>query len=84
MYANAGRWEFLDFMGGTRPRLLVGVENGLGATTTMTYDSAAADCAEAEPACERFTWSDAQATGCDARYAVRDELFEPIVPTAAA
>ena len=36
VWANAGRWQWIDLLGGVRPRLLTGVANGLGATTTMT------------------------------------------------
>ncbi|MEZ4252403.1 MAG: SpvB/TcaC N-terminal domain-containing protein [Polyangiales bacterium] len=69
VYGSASRWEYLDFMGGERPRVLTRVENGLGATTTMTYDASSIDYVEdlAEAADdagtgrrgvgETFTWS---------------------------
>jgi RHS repeat-associated protein len=66
VYGNASRWEYLDLLGGLRPRLLVRVDNGLGATTTIGYGSSAedylADLREAEgcvgdESCEAFTWS---------------------------
>lgn len=46
VYGSASRWEYLDFMGGERPRVLNRVENGLGATTTMAYDSSSTDYVE--------------------------------------
>jgi RHS repeat-associated protein len=46
VYGSASRWEYLDFMGGERPRVLSRVENGLGATTTMAYDSSSTDYVE--------------------------------------
>ncbi|MBX3247859.1 MAG: hypothetical protein KF901_11825 [Myxococcales bacterium] len=79
VYASASRWEYLDFMGGERPRILNRVENGLGATSTMVYDSSAIDYVEdlAEAAAEgtgpatrrrgvgeTFTWSRADGD-CD-------------------
>ncbi len=62
VYANAGAWQFVDLLGGQKPRLLVGVDNGLGATTTLTYSTSAvdytADLVESDgcPGCETFTW----------------------------
>lgn len=56
VYGNATRWEYLDFMEGTRPRLLRVVRNGLGASTTLTYGSSAEDyVADLEDG--SFTWS---------------------------
>ncbi len=56
VYGNATRWEYLDFMEGTRPRLLRIVRNGLGASTTLTYGSSAEDyVADLEDG--SFTWS---------------------------
>ena len=43
VWANAGRWEYLDPTGGRRPRLLTAVHNGLGADTTIGYGSSAED-----------------------------------------
>jgi hypothetical protein len=42
IWGNAYAWEYLDFSGGRRPRLPVGVHNGLGAETTIDYGSAKA------------------------------------------
>jgi RHS repeat-associated protein len=71
VWANAGGWQFIDLAGGLRPRLLVGVDNGLGAQTTIDYGSsaddylsdlrAAGECA-GDDVCERFTWGAVQAT----------------------
>ena len=66
VYGNASNWLYLDLMGGQRPRLLRQVDNGLGATTTLTYGSSAedmtADLADAESTSgtvgiDKFTWS---------------------------
>src|SRR5690606_12085828 len=65
---NAHSWEYIDPAGGRRPRLLVGVDNGLGADTTITYGSSAedylADLQAAETCrsagCDRFTWGEAR------------------------
>ncbi len=68
VYGDGSGWRFVDLLsnGGVsqRPRLLVGVENGLGAATEITYESAAVDylrdLAEARScgtSCESFTWS---------------------------
>lgn len=64
VYGNSHRWEYIDLLGGVRPRLLIGVENGLGATTSITYSSSAEDyladlasyghCDHAN--CDAFTW----------------------------
>ncbi|MDH5492706.1 MAG: hypothetical protein OEY14_12205, partial [Myxococcales bacterium] len=83
VYGNAERWQYMDLMGGQRPRLLVGVHNGLGASTALEYGSSAedylADLQEAASCmtsdCERFTWSRVRATGCEAAFA---EAGEPI------
>ena len=65
IYATSSAWQYLDFMGGQRPRLLRQVQNGLGATTTLTYGSSAedyvADLVEGE-----FTWSQVDGD-CDQR-----------------
>lgn len=65
IYATSSAWQYLDFMGGERPRLLRQVQNGLGATTTLTYGSSAedyvTDLVEGE-----FTWSQVDGD-CDAR-----------------
>ncbi|MEO0322236.1 MAG: SpvB/TcaC N-terminal domain-containing protein, partial [Myxococcota bacterium] len=66
LYGSASAWEYLDLAGGQRPRLLVQVDNGLGATTTLSYDSSVTDyladldCADDLAACgdsDAFTWS---------------------------
>ncbi|MBK8591845.1 MAG: VCBS repeat-containing protein [Sandaracinaceae bacterium] len=43
VYGRAEQWKYMDLLGGVRPRLLTRVHNGLGATTTLTYASAAED-----------------------------------------
>jgi RHS repeat-associated protein len=43
LFADSGRWRWLDLMGGVRPRLLQSVDNGLGALTTLTYSSSIVD-----------------------------------------
>jgi RHS repeat-associated protein len=74
LYAHANDWQWVDVMGGKRPRLLSSVKNGLGAVTTFQYgssvddylsDLAAADACTGD-ACEPFTWSGTQ-SGCDAK-----------------
>ena len=65
VWGNASNWQFIDPAGGRRPRLLVGVDNGLGAFTTITYGSsaddyvadlqAASECTDST--CDRFTWT---------------------------
>jgi len=80
VWANAGRWQWIDLLGGVRPRLLTGVANGLGATTTMTYGSSAEEylrdlraalrCApgdDADDGCFRWT---ASRLGCGIASAV--------------
>ncbi|MCB9592813.1 MAG: hypothetical protein H6719_08775 [Sandaracinaceae bacterium] len=70
VWANAHRWEYLDPTGGQRPRLLVGVDNGLGADTTIGYGSSAEDyvrdLAAASTSGESFTWT-ASPEGPDSR-----------------
>ena len=66
VYGRSEQWKYMDLLGGVRPRLLTAVNNGLGATTTLTYASAAEDytrdLVEAD-ACEgnchgdEFQWS---------------------------
>lgn len=74
VYGRASQWQYVDLLGGHRPRLLTVVANGLGATTTMEYGSsvedytrdlqAAAGCAGAS--CESFTWDGVRgADACD-------------------
>ncbi len=69
VYGDGADWRYVDLLRGAdgraqRPRLLVGVENGLGAETTIGYESAAIDylrdLAEARScagACESFAWA---------------------------
>lgn len=72
VYGSASRWEYLDLMGGQRPRLLREVRNGLGAVTNLAYGSSAedytGDLEEADTCsdCEAFTWSRVSGD-CDAR-----------------
>ncbi len=72
VYGSSSRWEYLDLMGGQRPRLLREVHNGLGAVTTLGYGSSADDyVADLEEAatcsdCEPFTWSRVSGD-CDSR-----------------
>ncbi|UJR84267.1 SpvB/TcaC N-terminal domain-containing protein [Sandaracinus amylolyticus] len=62
VWATADDWRYVDLAGGRRPRLLVRVENGLGAQTDVGYGSSAEDYVQdlADAAsctsCERFTW----------------------------
>jgi len=75
VYANAHRWQYVDLHGGVRPRMLVRVDNGLGATTRLEYASSAEDylrdLARAEdsscsqPSCETFRWNHVRGA-CDA------------------
>ena len=73
LYANADDWKWVDPMGGQRPRLLIGVENGLGGVTSLQYGSSAReylrDLADAQSCldsnCDRFTWN-AGDQKCDA------------------
>ena len=65
IWGTGGGWQYIDPAGGQRPRLLIGVDNGLGADTTITYGSSAedylADLEEASGASasgvDRFTWT---------------------------
>ncbi len=81
VYAEAGNYRWIDLMGGIKPRLLIGVDNGLGALTTLEYGSSAQDylrdlqdsqsCDAAALDC--FTWHrepllpGASTADCDAR-----------------
>ncbi|MFT3925550.1 MAG: SpvB/TcaC N-terminal domain-containing protein [Myxococcales bacterium] len=81
VYAQGGNYRWIDFMGGTKPRLLVGVDNGLGALTTLEYGSSAQDylrdlktSLSCDPnALDCFTWHhepllpDQAKAGCDAK-----------------
>ncbi|MBK7152408.1 MAG: VCBS repeat-containing protein [Sandaracinaceae bacterium] len=66
VYGRAEQWKYMDLLGGVRPRLLTRANNGLGATTTITYASAAedytrdlvdADMCEGECGGDEFQWS---------------------------
>lgn len=64
IFADAGRWRWIDPMGGVKPRLLTSVDNGLGALTSLEYASSASDylrdvaaAASCDPAdLDCFTW----------------------------
>ena len=43
VYGTAHGWRYVDLAGGQRPRMLVGVENGLGARTELQYETSAED-----------------------------------------
>ncbi len=79
VWGNAHAWEYVDLVGGQRPRLLVGVDNGLGADTTITYDSSARDyledlqAADTGSGADRFTWSH-EPDGPDARLCALSRL----------
>ncbi len=65
VYAHGDDWQWVDLMGGQRPRLLEYVENGLGGVTELGYGSSTEDylrdLAEAascnDSSCARFTWN---------------------------
>ncbi|UJR85584.1 SpvB/TcaC N-terminal domain-containing protein [Sandaracinus amylolyticus] len=75
LFARARAWEWVDPMGGVRPRLLREVDGGLGALTTFEYGTTAEDylrdLAAAESCtgvgCERFLWQGRDDGECDAR-----------------
>ena len=62
VWGVARNWQYVDLAGGRRPRLLVQVENGLGAETDIAYGSSAEDYvsdlagAMSCPTCDRFSW----------------------------
>ncbi len=74
VYARADAWQWVDPMGGRRPRLLASVDNSFGARTELRHESSVADyladLAEAAACtgagCERHDWSGGS-TGCDAK-----------------
>ncbi|HHH31349.1 MAG TPA: hypothetical protein ENK57_23795, partial [Polyangiaceae bacterium] len=73
VWANAGRWEYIDLTAGQRPRVLTGVRNGLGAQTSITYGSSAQDylrdlleTSTGPSGVETFDWS-TPPSGPDAR-----------------
>ncbi|AKF09564.1 SpvB/TcaC N-terminal domain-containing protein [Sandaracinus amylolyticus] len=63
VYGTAHGWRYIDLVGGLRPRLLVGVENGLGARTELQYETSAVDYLRDLQACATgdtrncFTWN---------------------------
>jgi RHS repeat-associated protein len=57
VYGEARDYRWIDLMGGKRPRLLERVENGLGALTTLEYDSSVRD----------YLRDLSEARGCDPR-----------------
>ncbi|UJR85586.1 SpvB/TcaC N-terminal domain-containing protein [Sandaracinus amylolyticus] len=76
LFASARRWEWIDPMGGRRPRLLREVDTGLGALTTIEHgtsaedylrDLAAADAGCSGPTCEQFLWQGRDDGTCDER-----------------
>jgi RHS repeat-associated protein len=63
LYGDGRSYRYVDLLGGTTPRMLVNVDNGLGALTTMTYASASEDYLRDLDAartcgsgCESFAW----------------------------
>jgi RHS repeat-associated protein len=68
VYANGGRWQYVDLLARTQPRMLTTVDNGLGALTTIGYGTSATDyladlaaarteCTDESTGCDRFVWS---------------------------
>ncbi|MBZ0121594.1 MAG: FG-GAP-like repeat-containing protein, partial [Sandaracinaceae bacterium] len=67
VFGTADGWQWIDPLGGQRPRLLTHVDNGLGALTTLEYGSSATEylrdlaavesCSGASLTCDRFTWN---------------------------
>jgi RHS repeat-associated protein len=68
VYADGGRWQYVDLLNHTQPRMLTSVDNGLGALTSIDYDSSASDyltdlhtastsCRDESAGCDRFVWS---------------------------
>ena len=67
VFGNADRYQWIDPMGGLRPRLLTRVTNGLGALTTLEYGSSATEylrdlaeaerCSPSDVTCDRFAWN---------------------------
>jgi RHS repeat-associated protein len=43
LFGDANHYRWIDPMGGQKPRLLTTIDNGLGALTTLSYDSSAHD-----------------------------------------
>ncbi|MFT3928616.1 MAG: toxin TcdB middle/N-terminal domain-containing protein [Myxococcales bacterium] len=88
IYAEGGHYRWIDLMGGVRPRLLTGVDNGLGAFTSLQYASSAEDylrdlasarsCDASLADC--FTWHreplmpGANEAGCDAQIASHSDV----------
>jgi RHS repeat-associated protein len=66
VYARAGAWQWVDPMGGQRPRLLASVENAVGARTELRYGSSVEDYLADLDDGAGYAWSDAGA-GCDAK-----------------
>ncbi|MFO0685594.1 MAG: SpvB/TcaC N-terminal domain-containing protein [Sandaracinus sp.] len=68
VYASAGHYQYVDLLEHTQPRMLTTVDNGLGALTTIGYDTSVTDylgdlqaasttCTSESAGCDRFTWS---------------------------
>lgn len=80
VYASAGHYQYVDLLEHTQPRMLTTVDNGLGALTTIGYDTSVTDylgdlqaasttCTSESAGCDRFTWSrieGATASACSA------------------
>jgi RHS repeat-associated protein len=72
VYAQGSDYKWIDPMGGTRPRLLQVIENGLGGLTELEHGSSAqdylrdlADAAQCtDSGCQRYTWN-AMSGSCD-------------------
>ena len=73
VYGHANAWKYLDLAGGMRPRMLVAVENGVGATTTLEYGSSADDYVTdlrnatscTSDTCGSFFWDSVRNGNCD-------------------
>jgi len=74
--ARAGSWQWIDPMGGQRPRLLETIDNGLGALTTLEYSTSVDDYLR-DLSSGDFTWNDeplapgAASPKCDAKAQAR-------------
>jgi RHS repeat-associated protein len=64
VWGNSERYEYIDLQGGARPRLLVGIKNGLGKSTSLEYTTSTQEMLTAEAtgvACDalRKPWTSA-------------------------
>ncbi len=55
LWGDAGRYRYIDLTGGVKPHLLVRVENGLGKTTELEYQSSAQEMLAAAERGEPWT-----------------------------